>query len=78
MALKRDKNTKSQTHLNKEARAMNVKNAFALKEDFVLDTSKRWIVVDDVFTTGATVEACCNILKQKYQNKIYVLTLGHG
>lgn len=77
-ALRRQKRTLSQTNLNKAQRVQNVKNAFDLNEEINLNTDKKWIVVDDVFTTGSTVEACCSILKEKYEKEIYVLTLGHG
>jgi ComF family protein len=77
--LERVRNTKSQTLLDKRERRKNVKNAFALREDFVLDKSRRWIVVDDVYTTGATIDACCRVLKNENSiNNLYVLTLGHG
>lgn len=60
--LNRMKPTKSQTELDREERKQNVHEAFA-----VLDTShlseKKVILVDDVVTTGATMNECARVLK---------------
>lgn len=70
--------TPSQTGLNRKQRCKNMKNAFALSKKIPLDSSLRYIVVDDVFTTGATLNACCKVLLQAGIETIDVVTLAHG
>lgn len=76
--LKRVKSTKSQTYLGREERTKNVKNAFALSSKTGINGSLRYVIIDDVFTTGATLNECAIILKKNGANNINVLTLGHG
>lgn len=76
--LKRVKSTKSQTYLGRSERTKNVKNAFALSSKSAINSSLRYIIIDDVFTTGATLNACATVLKKNGANNINVLTLGHG
>lgn len=74
--LKRVKNTKSQVKLDSFARRQNIKNAFLLvdkKEDL---SSKSVILVDDVWTTGATLRECCRELKKARAKKVWALTLA--
>ncbi len=77
-ALKRDVDTASQTRLNRGQRERNVKNAFSLSKKTVLIKTRKIIVVDDVFTTGNTLNACCAVLQRAGYEELYVLTLGHG
>ncbi len=58
----RVKNTVSQTTLNREHRFRNVSGAFGLKPETAL-TSKTVALIDDVVTTGATMNECARILK---------------
>ncbi|MFH0988991.1 MAG: ComF family protein [bacterium] len=59
----RSKDTQSQTTLNLEQRKKNVHEAFSLKSNRVNSVEgKSFIIVDDVITTGATIEACAKIL----------------
>lgn len=76
--LRRVKATTTQTYLGKELRQKNVKNAFALSPKAVINGSLRYIIIDDVFTTGATLNACAAVLKKNGANNINILTLGHG
>lgn len=76
--LKRTQATQSQTYLGREKRIKNVKNAFALSPKTVINGNLRYIIVDDVFTTGATLNACANVLKKNGANNINILTFGHG
>jgi len=76
--LVRTRNTRTQTRLSREARMANVKNAFALKPGTRLDNSRRYVVVDDVFTTGSTLDACAGVLLESGLEQVDVATLGHG
>jgi len=72
--LKRVKNTKDQTKLNEEQRKENVKDAFEVSfSGSVKD--KKIILVDDVITTGATLNECARILKNNGAKKIVGVTL---
>ncbi len=53
-----------QSGLDREARAANVADAFALREDAsrVLRNLKRVVIVDDVYTTGETLNHCARVL----------------
>ena len=70
--------TKSQTCMNRTKRSQNVKNAFALVPDTVLDSKKSYILVDDVFTTGSTLNACAQVLRKAGATCLKVATIGHG
>lgn len=70
--------TQTQTRLNRSERYQNVKNAFALTSDTVLDSQSQYILVDDVFTTGSTLNACTRVLLDHGAVHIKVATLGHG
>ena len=74
--LKRIVHTQSQIDLPKEERHQNVKDAFALSPDpRSLITGPRIVVlVDDVSTTGATLDACARVLKQAGVKEVRALT----
>ena len=76
--LKRIRNTRTQTTLSREQRMRNVKNAFALYPGKRLDKARRYVIVDDVFTTGATLEACARVLCEAGVEQVDVAALGHG
>ena len=50
--------TQTQTRVSLSERLQNVKNAFALIRDAVVIPDKTYILIDDVFTTGSTLNAC--------------------
>lgn len=77
-ALQRVKYTETQTRLKHAARQKNMHGAFAAHKHFYPQPGTRYIVVDDVFTTGATVNACCLALKEVGASEIDIATLGHG
>jgi ComF family protein len=66
--------TKSQVGLSREERTINVQNAFIVREDII--AGKRIVLVDDVSTTGATLEACAKALKKAGAASIVGLTLA--
>ena len=68
----------SQTHFNRKARQENLKNAFALARGAVLNPEVRYLLVDDVFTTGSTLNACARVLRRAGCLNLDVVTFGHG
>ncbi|MFZ1990750.1 MAG: ComF family protein [Alphaproteobacteria bacterium] len=76
-ALRRVRPTKSQTGLSADARASNMRGAFQVRKNWVGRIKGAQIVlVDDVMTTGATVNACARALKRAGAADITVLTLA--
>lgn len=70
-------NTISQSGLRKQDRAKNIKKSFKINESLIDKIKgKNLLLIDDVLTTGATINACSRILKKNGVNKIYVLTVG--
>src|SRR6266850_2190293 len=73
--LVRRRRTPSQGRLGPLARARNVRGAFALRPGRTV-RGKRLVVVDDVLTSGATVEECARILRREGAGFVGVLTLA--
>jgi competence protein ComFC len=76
--MKRVRNTSTQTKLEKKDRQKNVKNAFALKPGVCLDSIYKIVLIDDVFTTGATLNACTQAWNDVGVSHVQIATLGHG
>lgn len=76
-ALKRFRPTQSQGHLSREMRKKNVHNAFIVHpKNLAQIQGKNLLLVDDVFTTGATANACVTALKKAGAAKVEVLTFA--
>ncbi len=72
--LVRTRATKYQSNLGKLARVQNLQNAFSLKKiDHELYRNKHLIIVDDVFTSGATLAAACKELLKLKPKSIAIL-----
>lgn len=76
-ALIRTRATETQGHLNANERKKNVKSAFELHpKRGVVVTGKKIVLVDDVYTTGATVSECAKALLKAGAADVSVLTLA--
>jgi competence protein ComFC len=73
--LKRSKFTLTQTGLNKAEREINIKGAFVVA-DRKKAAGENIILIDDVFTTGATINECARVLLKAGAQKVAVLTLS--
>jgi ComF family protein len=76
--LRRVRSTRTQTALNRTDRWRNVRNAFSLKKKTSIDVKGRFVLMDDVFTTGSTLNACAKVLRKVGVGRVDVFTLGHG
>jgi len=74
--LERKRHTISQTGLGGQARRENVRGAFACLDSSVQD--KRVLLIDDVCTTGATLEACSTVLKEAGARTVWALTVARA
>ena len=74
LTLKRTQSTPSQGHLSPKERLKNVKNAFKIKNTKKVK-DKSILLIDDVFTTGATVNECAKILLKAGAKSVDILTL---
>ena len=73
--IKKVKNTREQKTLSKYDRNINVKGAFIIDSNIDI-AGKDVILIDDVITTGATVNECKNILIKNGANTITILTIA--
>jgi predicted amidophosphoribosyltransferase len=69
--------TNTQTRLTRQERLANVRGAFARRNGAQLD-GERVILVDDVFTTGATTSACAERLLAAGAGEVCVWTVARG
>lgn len=73
----RKKNNISQVELKKEKRLNNVRNNFTVNNSYGnFIRNKNILLIDDVITTGATINECSFQLRQFHPKKIFVLTLA--
>lgn len=71
------KPTLSQTELEKEERKNNIKDSFLIKNSERIK-GKKIILVDDVFTSGATLDECARILKQNHAREVWGMAIARG
>ncbi|MBH0183085.1 MAG: ComF family protein [Nitrospira sp.] len=65
----------AQTALSRKERLKNLRGAFAVTHPDSI-AGKRILLIDDVFTTGATVNECAKTLRKTGSGDVFVLTLG--
>ena len=75
--LKRHRSTKPQTGLRRRERMKNTRNAFSVSDPDRIK-EKKILIVDDVYTTGATVNECADVLLKNGAGQVDVLTLARA
>ena len=73
--LERHRYTEPQTGMSGKIRRRNLKNAFRIKDEEIVK-GKRVLLIDDVFTTGTTVNECAKVLKKAGAKEVLVLTMA--
>ena len=76
--LQRVEDSETQTVYDRKARRERMKNAFAPVPGADITPGHRYILVDDVFTTGSTLNACARALRRAGALNLDVVTFGHG
>jgi ComF family protein len=76
--LVREVDTKTQTAFDRKTRQANLKNAFALAPGAALTVGQKYVLVDDVFTTGSTLNSCARVLRRAGAMNLDVVTFAHG
>lgn len=67
--------TPAQTTLSRKSRLKNLRRAFAIRHPEAV-VSRRILLIDDVFTTGTTVNECAKTLRKAGSGDVFVMTLG--
>jgi len=73
----RKRATETQTNLTRNERMKNMKSVFRLNPKYCV-LNQNIIIIDDVYTTGATVHACAEVLKKNGAKRVDVLTLARA
>jgi ComF family protein len=74
--LEKVKETPSQTSLTKAERMKNLKGSFALRDKRILE-KRNIILLDDVITTGSTIEEAKRVLYEVGVKNIYTIVIAH-
>jgi ComF family protein len=75
-ALSRSKNTPPQAGLSRKERQQNLQGAFRSSEQRI--AGKNVLLIDDIYTTGATVKACVSAIRKAGADGVSVLVLARA
>ena len=75
--LRRVRNTTTQTHFDRAERMENLRNAFQLHHSADV-RGRHLVLVDDVFTTGSTVDECARVLVKAGAASVRAVTVARG
>ena len=73
--LLKTKNTKPQSTLNKEDRMLNAKGVYTVKHEEKI-MGKKVLIIDDIYTTGSTLNECSRVIRTANPAKIGILTIA--
>jgi competence protein ComFC len=76
-ALRRVRYTSTQTRLDRQERMENLRNAFQMRKHCHVQ-GKNLVLIDDVLTTGSTVDECARVLREADAASVTVLTIARG
>ncbi len=81
--LKRTRETAPLRNLSREERFASLNGAFEIADPAGIPGKRGYegldiLIVDDIYTTGATVDACAKVLKDNIPCKVFVLTFASG
>jgi ComF family protein len=76
-ALRRVRDTESQFSLTPRGRRRNLKGAFAVADNRALE-GREVLLVDDIYTTGATARECARVLRRAGAQRVWVATLSRA
>lgn len=76
-AIRRVRYTTTQTRLDRDERSENLREAFSVRQPAAVQ-GRHLIIVDDVFTTGSTIEECARILAEAGAASIRAVTIARG
>lgn len=74
--LERTVNTKPQKEMDKAGRKKNLENAFKIRYNIV--EYKKIILVDDIYTTGSTIDGCARVLMEGGATEVNFISLSIG
>ena len=75
-AIERVRQTTPQKELSDVQRRKNLEKAFKVNKNIV--KSKKIIIVDDIYTTGSTIDACSEVLLRGGADAVYFITMSIG
>jgi competence protein ComFC len=76
-ALERVRYTVTQTHFDRHRRMQNLRDAFRVRRNVVVQ-GKDLLLIDDVLTTGSTLDECARVLLMARARSVRALTVARG
>jgi len=76
--IRRKSNKRSQTSMNRQERFENMARAFILYDCAPDLHDKKILIIDDIITTGATLESCSQVLLSHYKCRVYIATVSYA
>jgi competence protein ComFC len=69
--------TETQTHFDRRQRMQNLRDAFVLSQNASI-ANKKYLLVDDVFTTGSTLDECARVLLEGGAGAVWAVTAARA